>query len=213
MRGDEEEMRGDHLKHQIISCDEARHREDLARDRLDGGMLYPLLLSLPMASALLMRPVVTPRTVVAMQYGGGQQQGYGGQQQGGQMGGQQGYGQQQGGQQQGYGQQQQGGQMGGQAPIANPNAWYIFPRDGAGGLIQNDYQVLVGQEQVAARTMPSPNPPYRTHPNHLAQLPRPRSLAFLRKSELLHILSGPPHPTRPSISYPLTTCRCWAPTT
>ena len=72
-------MRGDHLKHQIISCDEARHREDLARDRLDGGMLYPLLLSLPMASALLMRPVVTPRTVVAMQYGGGQQQGYGGQ--------------------------------------------------------------------------------------------------------------------------------------
>ena len=162
-------------------------------------MLYPLLLSLPMASALLMRPVVTPRTVVAMQYGGGQQQGYGGQQQGGQMGGQQGYGQQQGGQQQGYGQQQQGGQMGGQAPIANPNAWYIFPRDGAGGLIQNDYQVLVGQEQVAARTMPSPNPPYRTHPNHLAQLPRPRSLAFLRKSELLHILSGPPHPTRPSI--------------
>uniref|UniRef100_A0A7S0F428 Uncharacterized protein n=1 Tax=Phaeocystis antarctica TaxID=33657 RepID=A0A7S0F428_9EUKA len=111
-------------------------------------MLYPLLLSLPMASALLMRPVVTPRTVVAMQYGGGQQQGYGGQQQGGQMGGQQGYGQQQGGQQQGYGQQQQGGQMGGQAPIANPNAWYIFPRDGAGGLIQNDYQVLVGQEQV-----------------------------------------------------------------
>ena len=113
-------------------------------------MLSPLLLSLPMSSALLMRPVVTPRTSAVMQYGGGQQQGYGQQQGGQQMGGQQqGYGQQQGGQQmggqqQGYGQQQQGGQQ----PIANPNAWYIFPRDGAGGLIQNDYQVLVGQEQV-----------------------------------------------------------------
>ena len=106
-----------------------RHREELPRDRFAGGMLYPLLLSLPMASALLMRPVVTPRTSVAMQYGGGQQQGYGGQQQGGQMGGQQqGYGQQQqgyGGQQMGgqqMGGQQMGGQMGGQAPIANPNA-------------------------------------------------------------------------------------------
>ena len=143
-------------------------------------MLYPILLSLPMASALLMRPVVTPRTSVAMQYGGGQQQGYGGQQQGGQqggqqmggqMGGQQGYGQQMGGQQMG-GQQMGGQQMGGQAPIANPNAWYIFPRDGAGGLIQNDYQVLVGQEQVAPHPLPSSDPPYRftltTSPNHFA---------------------------------------------
>jgi hypothetical protein len=105
-----------------------------------------LMLMQPITAALLMRPLVTPRISVKMQYG--QQGGYPPQ-----GGGQQGYGQQQG-----FGQQpQQGGynpaqggypQQGGQAPIANPNAWYIFPRDGAGGLIQNDYQVLVGQEQV-----------------------------------------------------------------
>ena len=145
-------------------------------------MLYPLLLSLPMASALLMRPVVTPRTSVAMQYGGGQQQGYGGQQQGGQMGGQQqGYGQQQqgyGGQQMGG--QQMGGQMGGQAPIANPNAWYIFPRDGAGGLIQNDYQVLVGQEQVALY-------PHPIHPTKFTPTSSPNHLALALSPELLHI--------------------------
>ena len=55
----------------------ATNTKSLLEIDLPGGMLYPLLLSLPMASALLMRPVVTPRTSVAMQYGGGQQQGYG----------------------------------------------------------------------------------------------------------------------------------------
>ena len=116
-----------------------------------------LLVGAATASALLVRPVPTPRAAVKMQYGGGgygappmQQQGYGGGQQG--YGappmGQQGYG----GQQQGYGGQQMGGQMGGRPQaVANQNAWYIFPRDGPGGMIERDYQVFNGQSQVLGR--------------------------------------------------------------
>jgi len=88
-----------------------------------------LLLAQPMASALLVRPFVSPRASVSMQYGaqpgyGAPQQGYGG---------------------------QPGGQPGGQMPVASDNAWYIFPRDGAGSMLQNDYQVFNGQQQMLGR--------------------------------------------------------------
>jgi len=102
-----------------------------------------LFAMMPLAGAVvLVQPAVpTPvvsRASVKMQYGGG----YGAQVQ-------QGYGQM--GQQQGYGGQM--GQMGQQRPsaVANPEAWYIFPRDGASSMLQNDYQVLNGQQQVLGR--------------------------------------------------------------
>ena len=67
---------------------------------------------------------------------------------------QQGYGQPQ----QGYGQQPQQG-YGQQQPVANPQAWYIFPRDGAASMLRNDYQVYNGQQQMLGRfdLMDNPN--------------------------------------------------------
>jgi len=104
-------------------------------------MRAPLLVCVTAASTptsgLLVRPVVTPRSIVKMQYGA-PQQGYGQQQQG------------YGGQQQGYGGQPQG-YGGAPAPVANQDAWYIFPRDGASSMLQNDYQVYNGQQQMLGR--------------------------------------------------------------
>ena len=100
-------------------------------------------------------PVVTSRSFVKMQYGQPQQGGYG-QQPAGQQGygqPQQGYGQQQQGYgqaQQGYGQAQQGYGQAQPAPQVQ-GAWNIFPRDGAGGVLRNDYTVVPGQQQVLGR--------------------------------------------------------------
>ena len=103
-----------------------------------------VVMALPLASALLMRPMFTPRSSVKMQYGGG---GYGGQPvQQGYDGQQQGYG----GQQQGYGAQQQG--YGGQPEKQQEyGVWYIFPRDGASSMLSNDYQVYPGNQQILGR--------------------------------------------------------------
>ena len=103
--------------------------------------------ALPMSQALLVRPIVTPRSgITAMQYGGG---GYGTQQQYGGGGYQQG-GYQQGGQQQGGYQQQNQGQ------------WGVYDQQGYGGQqgggatwqicsVTGCYPVRPNQEQVIGR--------------------------------------------------------------